>query len=161
MVYIKLATGVGGGLILDGALYGGARGTAGELGHVMVQPDGRICRCGNRGCLELVAAVPALPSTGATRAGGYVARAVAPVCLALDVPLVVIGGDGAATPRLVAGVRTALRKACEPMTIEVRPAALAGRAEALGAVALALGQDTWLNDAGLISLVDNPAETRR
>jgi glucokinase len=47
-----LGTGVGGGLVLDGRLYRGERGMAGELGHVTVEPEGRPCNCGNRGCLE-------------------------------------------------------------------------------------------------------------
>jgi glucokinase len=49
---LTLGTGVGGGLLLDGRLYRGERGMAGELGHLTVIPDGRPCACGNRGCLE-------------------------------------------------------------------------------------------------------------
>lgn len=48
-------TGVGGAMILDGALYRGANGAAGEIGHMIVQPGGRLCGCGKRGCLEAVA----------------------------------------------------------------------------------------------------------
>jgi predicted NBD/HSP70 family sugar kinase len=55
MVYIKLATGIGAGIVLDGRLYRGADGTAGELGHVTLDARGPVCRCGNRGCLELTA----------------------------------------------------------------------------------------------------------
>lgn len=47
-----LGTGVGGGLVLEGQLYRGERGMAGELGHVTVEPEGRPCNCGNHGCLE-------------------------------------------------------------------------------------------------------------
>lgn len=55
-VYLKLSDGVGAGLVLDGRLYRGSEGTAGEIGHVVVvEPDGDVCRCGNRGCLETVA----------------------------------------------------------------------------------------------------------
>ena len=54
-VYLKLSEGVGAGLVLGGALHRGPRGTAGEIGHVVVEPDGAVCRCGNRGCLETVA----------------------------------------------------------------------------------------------------------
>jgi predicted NBD/HSP70 family sugar kinase len=53
LVYVKLATGVGAGIVLDGRLYRGAAGTAGELGHVTLDARGPVCRCGNRGCLEL------------------------------------------------------------------------------------------------------------
>jgi predicted NBD/HSP70 family sugar kinase len=55
LVYLKLATGIGAGIVLDGRLYRGAAGTAGELGHVTLDARGPVCRCGNRGCVELVA----------------------------------------------------------------------------------------------------------
>jgi glucokinase len=55
MLGITLGTGVGGGLILNGRLWSGAAGTGGEIGHLTVDPDGRKCRCGNRGCLETMA----------------------------------------------------------------------------------------------------------
>ncbi len=56
--YIKVATGVGAGLLLGGQLYRGAGGTAGEIGHITVDERGRVCRCGNRGCLETFAGGP-------------------------------------------------------------------------------------------------------
>lgn len=52
MAFLTMSTGVGGGLILDGRLHRGARGLAGELGHIPVVADGRPCACGLRGCLE-------------------------------------------------------------------------------------------------------------
>ena len=52
LVYLTMSTGVGGGLILDGHLYRGSDGTAGELGHVPVEWGGELCGCGLRGCLE-------------------------------------------------------------------------------------------------------------
>ena len=55
MLGITLGTGVGGGLILNGRLWSGAAGTAAEVGHITVDPHGKRCRCGNRGCLETVA----------------------------------------------------------------------------------------------------------
>src|SRR5437763_14525914 len=60
LVYLKVSSGIGAGLILNGRLYRGCGGLAGELGHVLVDPDGIVCRCGNRGCLETVAATGAL-----------------------------------------------------------------------------------------------------
>ena len=60
LVYLKISSGIGAGLILNGRLYRGSAGLAGELGHVLVDPDGIVCRCGNRGCLETVAATGAL-----------------------------------------------------------------------------------------------------
>lgn len=60
MVYITVSTGVGGGLILDGRVYHGAGGGAGEIGHVTVAPDGPVCNCGNTGCLEAVSSGTAI-----------------------------------------------------------------------------------------------------
>ena len=55
VVGVTLGTGVGGGLIVDGRLYGGATGSAGEIGHMKVEPGGELCHCGQRGCLEAYA----------------------------------------------------------------------------------------------------------
>ncbi len=55
LVYIKLSSGVGAGLLLAGRLYRGAGGTAGEIGHTPARHGDAICRCGTRGCLETVA----------------------------------------------------------------------------------------------------------
>ena len=52
MVYVTWGTGVGGGLILDGALRSGAHGSAGEVGHMIIDPSGPVCGCGQRGCVE-------------------------------------------------------------------------------------------------------------
>ena len=53
-----VSTGVGGGLVLDGAPYDGRTGNAGHVGHVVVEPDGAPCTCGGRGCVETIAAGP-------------------------------------------------------------------------------------------------------
>jgi glucokinase len=55
MIFLTLGTGVGGGIILDGRIWHGADGMAGEVGHMTIIPDGRTCGCGNRGCLEMYA----------------------------------------------------------------------------------------------------------
>ncbi len=60
LVYVRLSDGVGGGLVVAGRLVTGARGFAGEFGHVTADPAGPECRCGKRGCLETVASVPAI-----------------------------------------------------------------------------------------------------
>ena len=57
---VIVGTGIGAGMILDGKIYRGARGFAGELGHMTILPDGPQCSCGNRGCVEALAAGPAL-----------------------------------------------------------------------------------------------------
>jgi glucokinase len=53
-----VSTGVGGGLVLDGAPYDGRTGNAGHVGHVVVDPDGALCTCGGHGCVETIAAGP-------------------------------------------------------------------------------------------------------
>jgi glucokinase len=60
MIYVTASTGIGGGLILDGELYHGADGMAGEVGHVTVMPNGPHCNCGNQGCLEAFASGTAI-----------------------------------------------------------------------------------------------------
>jgi glucokinase len=60
VVMLAIGTGIGGGLVLDGQLYRGRWGMAGEPGHYRVVPDGRLCGCGNRGCLEQYASGSAL-----------------------------------------------------------------------------------------------------
>ncbi|MDQ0256079.1 glucokinase [Evansella vedderi] len=52
LVYITVSTGIGGGIISDGKLMLGDKGSAGEVGHIIIRPDGNMCSCGNRGCLE-------------------------------------------------------------------------------------------------------------
>jgi glucokinase len=99
-----VSTGVGGGIVLDGQLLDGATGNAGHIGHVMVEPNGRRCACGARGCLEAEASGPAIEAiTGRSpteptydimvRTGRLVGRGVASVCNALDLDLVVVGGS--------------------------------------------------------------------
>ena len=58
LMYITVSTGVGGGLILDGRIWHGADGMAGEIGHVVVDPAGPTCLCGKRGCVERLASGP-------------------------------------------------------------------------------------------------------
>ena len=60
LVGIFVGTGIGGGLILDGAVYGGFNGTAGEIGHMVILKDGPLCGCGSRGCLEALASRTAI-----------------------------------------------------------------------------------------------------
>jgi len=64
LIYMTVSTGIGGGLIIDGRLYRGATGVAGELGHMVIDPDGPLCGCGNRGCLEALASGTAIAARG-------------------------------------------------------------------------------------------------
>lgn len=99
-----VSTGVGGGIVLNGELLDGATGNAGHVGHVVVEPNGRRCSCGGRGCLEAEASGPAIeaitgrPPTQPTfetmvRTGRLVGRAVASVSNVLDLKLTVVGGS--------------------------------------------------------------------
>src|SRR5437588_4383389 len=60
VAYVKAATGIGAGIVIDGRLLRGATGTAGEIGHTTLDEAGPLCYCGNRGCLETVASGPAI-----------------------------------------------------------------------------------------------------
>jgi glucokinase len=60
MAYLNLGTGLAAGLVLGGRLWRGSRGTAGEIGHIPVDPAGALCVCGQRGCLEMVASGSAI-----------------------------------------------------------------------------------------------------
>jgi glucokinase len=99
-----VSTGVGGGIVLDGRLLDGSTGNAGHIGHMVVEPDGRPCVCGGRGCLEAevsgtaVAAITGRPAAEAgeavrTRCGRLVGRAVASVANLLDLQLAVVAGS--------------------------------------------------------------------
>lgn len=99
-----VSTGVGGGIVLDGRLLDGAAGNAGHLGHLIVDPTGRQCACGGRGCLEAevsgtaIAAATGAPAAAAPRAvrvrtGRLVGRAVASVANLLDLQLAVVAGS--------------------------------------------------------------------
>ncbi len=99
-----VSTGVGGGIVLDGRLLDGHDGNAGHIGHVVVEPDGRPCVCGGRGCLEAeasglsIAAATGRPARQAPhevriRTGTLVGRAVASVAALLDLQLAVVAGS--------------------------------------------------------------------
>ncbi|WP_377274292.1 ROK family transcriptional regulator [Peterkaempfera sp. SMS 1(5)a] len=90
-VYVHLGSGLGAGLVLDGALYRGARTNAGEFGHQTVQLDGPRCECGNRGCLEALC-LAALRAGDAPAAARLVGAGVANLVRLLDVDRVVLGG---------------------------------------------------------------------
>lgn len=120
MAYLNLGTGLAAGIVLDGALWRGARGIAGEIGHIPVVPGGVRCGCGQRGCLETVASggwvarkwggsapLPLVELFDQADAGdaralalrgelaGGVAAAVRILALTVDVDTVVIGGGTA------------------------------------------------------------------
>ncbi|MFD7494059.1 ROK family protein [Streptomyces sp. NPDC051658] len=128
LAYIKVASGVGAGLVIDGRIYRGPGGTAGEIGHITLDESGPVCRCGNRGCLETFTAaryvLPLLqPSHGSDLTmervvqlardgdpgcrrvigdvGRHIGSGVANLCNLLNPSRVVLGGSLAEAGELV------------------------------------------------------------
>lgn len=169
-VFVKVASGVGAGIVLGGRLHRGATGRAGEIGHVQVDEDGAVCRCGNRGCLETLVAAPRLIevlrpaydeplSTGRvleleragdagvrrvlSDAGRVIGRALADLCNSLDPEVVVVGGSLGASTGLREGIRSAIDRYAQPdaaSAVRVVAAELGPRAELVGALTLAAGR---------------------
>ena len=166
-VYVKIVEGIGAGLFLGGALHRGARGLAGELGHVQVADDGPWCRCGGRGCLVhairgsaqsyLTSAyrrpvgfrealgLASAGESGTHRiladAGRRVGRVLADAATMLGPEAIVVDGAlGAATEPFLAGVREMLDRHTAPVvarTVRLIGGELGDHAEILGGVALA------------------------
>jgi glucokinase len=104
VVGMVVSTGVGGGIISGGKVLDGRSGNAGHIGHVIVVPDGRLCACGSRGCLEAhasgrsIEAITGKPAAQASQqvvqeTGRLVARALVSVGATLDVRSAVIAGS--------------------------------------------------------------------
>ena len=74
VVFVTLGTGVGGGIIANGQILHGAGGAAGEIGHVTVDPDGFMCTCGKRGCLETIASATGIVRVARDRASEYAGK---------------------------------------------------------------------------------------
>jgi len=64
LIFVKIGTGIGAGIVSNGAIYRGTNGCAGDIGHICVKKDGPVCPCGNIGCLEAMAAGPAIGERG-------------------------------------------------------------------------------------------------
>lgn len=113
LLYVRLADGVGGGLVVGGRLVTGSSGLAGELGHVTVDPNGLECRCGKKGCVETVASVPAI--LGACRDRGLATDDLDDLAAAIDrshpIADEVLRAAGAAVGRVLGVVSIALNPA--------------------------------------------------
>jgi len=72
---VYVGSGIGGGLVINGELYTGAHGSAGELGHSVIEPEGRACTCGSRGCLEMYCSGKALSLRARKVLGGEAGQA--------------------------------------------------------------------------------------
>ncbi|HEY0639035.1 MAG TPA: ROK family protein, partial [Pseudonocardiaceae bacterium] len=168
LAFIKLATGIGAGIVIDGRLFRGGIGTAGELGHVTLDARGPVCRCGNRGCVELSAGGRALldnarlthPEIGdltelvgraeggdpacrrlLSDAGTELGIALGSLVNLVNPRRIVLGGDLGRAALMIEPLRRGLADTGMPAAVaaaEVVPARLGERAAALGGVALVL-----------------------
>jgi len=168
VIYIKLSSGIGAGLLLAGRLHEGAGGTAGEIGHTPAQHGTAICRCGSRGCLETVASARAIAEQlGASRgepvsthelleltadgdpaaarlmaeAGREIGVALAGLCNLINPDCVIVGGDLSAAGELIT----------EPVFESIRRYAIASAAEQVRVVPGVLGERAEL--LGALALV--------
>lgn len=167
VVYLRLSSGIGAGVVCDGRMLLGHDGLAGELGHVTVEPQGTLCRCGNRGCLETVASPTAIAEQlgrgrgepvhdidallaagdrGTLRAiedaGEAVGRALAMTVMLLNPELIVVGGDlVSAGEALFEPMRRTISRTImrsQQNSLRIVPGALGDSAGVLGAAALVL-----------------------
>lgn len=166
-LFMPLGTGIAGALMLDGRVIR-ADGWAGELGHVVIDPRGPLCNCGNRGCLEAIAGGPAVldelrdhlgslklgdvvlqAMAGDARciraiadAGRHIGIAAANLCNLLDPERVVVGGELARAGELLLGpMRHAVERSIivnEDLMPDIVQGQLGVRAATLGAVAHAV-----------------------
>ena len=165
-LYIKASHGIGAGLVVDGRLYQGGTGFAGEIGHIIIAGRPELCRCGNRGCLEAVISVPSVrEQLGHTHphldpdsidlatlddpisarilneAGRSLGAVLAGLCDLFNPTALIIGGElGCSGRPLIDGVRASVNRFAQPATssaVHVLAAGLGRRAELVGAAQLA------------------------
>ena len=168
VVYVRASYGTGAGIVLAGRLHRGFAGTAGEIGHVQVDPGGHICLCGSRGCLDTVVGARALiePLRGyygsltlrdviaralqgdpgclrvLSDAGATIGSVVASLAMAVNPQCIVVGGELAETGEVLIGpMREAIRQRVllnQIAPLEIVPGELGVRSEVMGALLLAL-----------------------
>lgn len=96
LALLNIGTGISAGVVIDGEIFRGSRGMAGEIGHVVVAEGGPICACGQQGCLEAVAAGPALssldPDAALAQASRYLSNALNWLEACFDVERIYLGG---------------------------------------------------------------------
>jgi predicted NBD/HSP70 family sugar kinase len=168
VAYLRVSHGIGGGIVLGGRIVHGRSGVAGEIGHVTIDENGPICRCGNRGCLETFAGAGVLlgmlsesrghvtlrdvidaardGDPGCRRvlfdAGQHLGVATASLCNLVDPEIVVVGGQLAEAGEILLGpMRTVVEQRTVPSVagpVQVVASAHGDTAEVRGALALAL-----------------------
>ncbi|NSZ60089.1 ROK family transcriptional regulator (plasmid) [Agrobacterium tumefaciens] len=161
-LYVLLSVGVGLGIAFNGQVFRGASGIAGELGHVVVDEHGDVCRCGSRGCLEAIISVNSLAKSlsashgaissdemlrlavkgdiGANRviadAGHLAGRSVGALCSYFNPEIVIVGGElMRAGDSLLTPLKEAMKRfsiARATENVRVVPAALGEQAELIG-----------------------------
>jgi predicted NBD/HSP70 family sugar kinase len=167
-VYLSIDDGIGSGLIINGKVFRGNSGSAGEFGHFTIDENGPLCRCGNRGCLETYVGGPALIESlrgnhrglklhdivvraiagdpkcirAIADAGRHIGVAAANLCNIVDPSRLVVGGELSQSGELLLGpMRHALERAVivGPDSVpDIVQSQLGARAEMLGAIALAI-----------------------
>lgn len=165
--YISVSYGVGAGIVIDGQIFRGSAGTAGEIGHLAIDANGPICRCGNRGCLETFVGAQAIVNllagshgplrlrdvmtraiegdSGCRRvlvdAGHHLGMAVAGLVNLINPEVVVLGGPMARVGSLVLPpMREAIDRCAIPSaaaTVDLRLGELGEDADVMGALAVA------------------------
>lgn len=179
MVYVKVSSGVGAGMVLRDELFRGANGTAGEIGHLTIDEQGPFCRCGSRGCLEAYASVgmaqtvlgAQMPGAGieeivaAAKAGNvsalrmfedaglHLGWGLAMLANLINPSAIVVGGDmSRAGDLLLDAIHIGMRRhalASVSSGTLVTRAALGDRASVMGALLLALDRTELVPDHGV------------
>jgi predicted NBD/HSP70 family sugar kinase len=137
LVVVKVGRGIGAGIVLDGRLFSGEGYGAGEIGHLVVDPDGARCNCGNRGCLETVASSAAIldqARQAAANPGSALARAAGPAGLTVDaLARAAFAGDPAALAVVAAaGRHLGVAVASLVSVLNLRRIVITGRVAPLG-----------------------------
>jgi glucokinase len=151
---VWLGTGVGGGLVLDGAPFRGAFGSAGELGHVVVHRDGALCGCGRRGCLEAYAGRASMERVVGVRTAAGEPTALTGIMAAKG------------KERMTSGVWAKAIEQHDPLALGVLHEAVAALGTAIGSAINLLDLDTVVVGGGLTeklgqALVDRIADAVR
>ena len=154
LMVIKIGTGVGAGIVLNGQQYYGESFAAGEIGHIAVEDDGPRCPCGNRGCLETFVSVPQMsaaiaagedPHQVVAAAGRRLGLALAGAVSVLDVHDIVVSEYGLPLPdELCRAALASLRARTLPglgRSVNLRPSKLGADMVLLGVSVLLLSQE--------------------
>jgi predicted NBD/HSP70 family sugar kinase len=179
LLYVKVASRVGLGIVIDGSIYHGRGGYAGELGHLAAERDGELCWCGRRGCLELYVGAEGLIGQLAARgtevsdltnlitradggdpdvlevvggAASVLARGLTALALLFDPVAIVIGGELSALGELLlAPARAELAGVPFGTPVTIANSSLGDRASMVGALALVLTETSRFTDRSAVA----------